>query len=152
MTTRIVLVRATQTCMATPSQWDAWDGDGNYYYLRYRSGYGEIRQYASPGWVDAPWIADVDRSEPGWALRANPEYVRTVATFEHGDPLDGEITLKEFAALAGVTLSPELMVTGYGDHLAEELILEGVPVDQALEITESWRQLQEDEENGEQQH
>jgi hypothetical protein len=25
-----------QTCIACPSQWDMWDEDGKYYYVRYR--------------------------------------------------------------------------------------------------------------------
>ena len=35
----IELVRVEQTCMACPSQWDAWDKDGTYYYIRYRWGF-----------------------------------------------------------------------------------------------------------------
>lgn len=39
---KIVLVRSRQTCSAAPSQWDCWDIDGKYWYLRFRSGYGTI--------------------------------------------------------------------------------------------------------------
>ena len=35
----IVLDRIVQTCNACPSQWDAWDTEGNYYYIRYRWGF-----------------------------------------------------------------------------------------------------------------
>lgn len=35
----IELVRIEQTCMACPSQWDAYDAEGNYYYIRYRWGF-----------------------------------------------------------------------------------------------------------------
>lgn len=38
----IVLTRVVQTCEACPSQWDAWDTDGTYYYLRFRHGHGRI--------------------------------------------------------------------------------------------------------------
>jgi len=27
-----------QTCLACPSQWDAWEADSTYYYIRYRYG------------------------------------------------------------------------------------------------------------------
>lgn len=32
------LTRIVQTCSACPSQWDAWDEAGTYYYVRYRFG------------------------------------------------------------------------------------------------------------------
>jgi hypothetical protein len=88
----ITIVRAVETCSACPSQWDAWDEAGNFYYLRYRSGYGEMRCYKTPDWYQ------VDADE----LR----YI--VAEFEHGDPFDGVISLEKFAELAGVELSPDL--------------------------------------------
>lgn len=106
----ITLVRATQTAMACPSQWDAWDADGNYYYLRYRHGYGEVRRYQTEDWV----AADED------------QFIETVVTFQYGHPFDGEISLQDFADLAGITLSPELLETGFGEHLRDELILRGV--------------------------
>lgn len=34
----IELVKLHQTCEMCPSQWDAWDKEGNYYYIRYRFG------------------------------------------------------------------------------------------------------------------
>lgn len=43
------IVKAHQTCYACPSQWDAWDEEGNYWYLRFRHGYGS----ASPD-IDGP--------------------------------------------------------------------------------------------------
>jgi hypothetical protein len=39
---RIILVRAVQTCIAAPCQWDAWDVNGRYYYLHFRGGIGWI--------------------------------------------------------------------------------------------------------------
>jgi hypothetical protein len=117
----ITLVKAVQTAIACPSQWDAWDGDGNYYYLRYRYGYGEMCQYQSENWVDAPWRDDIDKSVPGWGRLANVEYIRTVAEFEHGDPLDGSISLEEFTRLAGVTLSPQIVTEGFGTHVENKL-------------------------------
>lgn len=38
----ITIVRAIETCSAVPNQWDCWDKDGNYWYLKYRSGRGTI--------------------------------------------------------------------------------------------------------------
>jgi hypothetical protein len=135
----ITLVRAVRTALACPSQWDAWDADGNYYYLRFRHGYGEMRQYKSEDWVEAPSV-EVDETQPGWGIRANSEYVRTVATFEYGHPLDGFITLEDFALLAGVTLAPELYETGFGQYLADRLITEGI-----LQIPEADDQDQDKE-------
>jgi hypothetical protein len=73
----VTLTRAVQTCWACPSQWDAWDADGRYYYLRYRSGHGSVR-------------ADGARYP--------------VADFDYGDSLDGFIELEKFAELAGIRL------------------------------------------------
>lgn len=117
----ITLVRVIQTAIAFPSQWDAWDADGNYYYLRYRHGYGEVRQYKSENWVDAPWRDDIPVGTPGLVYLANTEYIRTVSTFEYGDPLDGSIELAEFAEHAGIALSPDIVSTGYGHYVESKL-------------------------------
>lgn len=113
----VTLVRAVRTCTACPSQWDAWDAEGNYYYLRYRSGHGEIRRYRTENWLDS----------------TDDEYVETVGAFDYGHPLDGHITLTEFAHLAGVVLASGLAHTGYGDHLRDELILNGTLSPEILE-------------------
>lgn len=83
----VTITRAVCTCLACPSQWDAWDEQGNYYYLRYRNGHGTMRKYRSQ-----EDFGDITRS----ALAAD---------FRHGDPLDGFITLPDFCALAGVALN-----------------------------------------------
>lgn len=75
----ITLVRAVSTCWSCPSQWDATSADGTVYYLRYRFGIGSMR-----------------RGGPG-----GPE----VASFDTGDPLDGTISIEEFARRAGVRLA-----------------------------------------------
>lgn len=124
----IRIVRAVQTAMACPSQWDLWDADGNYYYARYRNGCGELRQYQTEDWVDAPFKENVDETEPGWGIRANSEYIRTVATFRNDDEWDGFITLEEFARKTGLELTPNLYETGYGDHLRDELIKDGMTI------------------------
>lgn len=73
----IKLAKVIQTCVACPSQWDAWDTYGNYYYLRYRYGHGKIERQPSP---------DVNE----WGPR-NP-----IDSFNHGDALDGIISLEDF--------------------------------------------------------
>jgi hypothetical protein len=81
-----VIVRAVCTCPAFPSQWDAWDDQGRYWYLRYRSGTGTAETQPNP---------DIST----WVLKT-PEIV-----FAHGHPRDGEISLEEFAILTGITLA-----------------------------------------------
>lgn len=79
-----VFTRTAQTCRCMPSQWNAWDADGQYYYLRYRSGRGSIETAGSeqdyldngPSSLVAAFTADDD------------EYV-------------GEMSLEEFLELAG---------------------------------------------------
>ena len=80
------IVRAVQTCIASPSQWDAWTDTGQYLYLRYRFGTGTVE------------VRD-DPDSSTWARR-NPEI-----EFTNEDPLDGSITLEEFADHAGLTLA-----------------------------------------------
>lgn len=122
----ITLVRAIQTCIACPSQWDAWDADGNYYYLRYRHGRGEMRQYKSSEWVGAPWTDEVDKSAAGWAVLANTEYIRTIGTFDTGDPWDGVMDLYDFAKHLNIGIAPDIMYGNFGDYLQGELIMRGV--------------------------
>jgi hypothetical protein len=45
----ITLARVVETCIACPSQWDAWTTDGQYLYLRYRGGRGTVDAYDAPG-------------------------------------------------------------------------------------------------------
>lgn len=73
---RITLTRAVMTSEGCPSQWDAWDADGNRFYLRYRWGVGTLRVGSPAGAV--------------------------VAEFDTGDALDGLITLVEFAEEMGI--------------------------------------------------
>ncbi len=78
----VTIVRAVRTCWVCPSQWSAWDADGNYWYLRYRWGTGSAVT-PSPG---------------------NPD---TYLTFDTGDSLDGYIELDEFCRKAGLILALE---------------------------------------------
>ena len=76
------IVRTKQTCFACPSQWDVWTGSGLYVYLRYRYGHGSVDVF-----FDGSTATEV-------------------AAFQHGDRLDGIISLDDFVQLAGLTLAP----------------------------------------------
>ena len=94
----VILVRAVQTCGGCPSQWDAWDLDGRYWYLRFRHGYGTMsRDYFTE---DAP------------------------LSFDAGcDGLDGVIGLEDFCERAGVTWAPgleALVVAGWEAKPADD--------------------------------
>lgn len=108
------LVRTVQTSFACPSQWDAWDAEGNYYYLRYRHGYGQIRRYENENWYEL---------HP-----PHSECIEVIAEFEYGDPLDGDIELDDFARLAGIEIEPVAFRTGYADHLRAELVFDGLVI------------------------
>jgi hypothetical protein len=88
----IVLAKVVQTCWACPSQWNAWDAEGRYYYLRYRSGIGTVDTYPDP---------DPDT----W----NEPPIGAAARFEHGDELDGQISLHDFLALAGLRITGRVL-------------------------------------------
>lgn len=121
----IKIVRAVQTAMACPSQWDLWDDQGNYYYARYRHGCGDVRQYKSEHWTNAPQreLSEEEKT-PGWFWRANEEYIGYVAGFDTDDPWDGMMDLPEFCQRAGLELSDDLMHTNYGEHLRDKLVTE----------------------------
>lgn len=84
--------RVVQTLPACPSEWSAWDAEGNWYYLRYRCGRGTVEVSAGGPPPDADHEAFVD------AL-ADAELI---AEFRHGGQYDGEIGLAEFLVLAGL--------------------------------------------------
>jgi hypothetical protein len=130
---RIVIVRAVQTSIACPSQWDLWDSEGRYLYARYRHGCGDVRQYKSENWVDAPACEDPEPGMPGSAYRTNSEFIRHVTGFRYGHPLDGSMSLDEFAEHAGLELAENLMYSSFGDYLADKLILEGIVGPEVLE-------------------
>lgn len=83
----IVLAKAVQTCFACPSQWDAWDTEGNKYYLRYRFGRGTMSQ------------------------DLGDDVYEVVASWQSGDPLDGIIDLKDFAWMSGVKLAKDIQLS-----------------------------------------
>jgi hypothetical protein len=87
------LARIVQTCQSCPSQWNAWDASGQYYYLRYRCGRGTVETAASP------------------EDYVNPDtWSTTVREFHHGDQLEGEIELDQFLELAQMRLAPGVTV------------------------------------------
>jgi hypothetical protein len=122
----IKIVRAVQTAIACPTQWDLWDDKDNYYYARYRHGCGELTQYKTENWVGAPSKPEeeIDQTIPGWIKRANTEFIRKVADFEYGDGLDGFIDLEKFAELAGIQLADDLVNTSFGEHFRDQLVTE----------------------------
>jgi len=98
MTEPIIIARVIQTCLACPSQWDAWTPDGQYLYLRYRFGIGTVETHDSP---------DVDT----WDL------IDDAVLLEFGDGLasnnyDCEIGLEEFCERAGLLLADDVQRTG----------------------------------------
>jgi len=88
-------MKAVQTCSACPSQWDAWDLDGNYWYLRHRHSRGQAWRYPSPD-IDT-WNNDPPRMEyhlDDW---------QTESTEEIGD---GYVSFREFCRRTGLNLHP----------------------------------------------
>ena len=96
----ITIVRAIQTSSACPSQWDAWDADGQYYYLRFRHGHGTVQA--------------MNRDEPDYQSEL-------VGHFQDDDPWNGSIELEEFVERAGLALSPRIEYKGFGQYFAEAL-------------------------------
>lgn len=93
------IVKAHQTCYACPSQWDAWDEEGNYWYLRFRHGYGSASR-------------DIDGPD--------------IYTFHAGDDgLDGVIDLQNFCNRAGIELALETVETSVYDYWPYTDVKEG---------------------------
>ena len=82
-----------ETCSACPNQWDAWTTNGQYLYLRYRSGIGTVDAYDAPG-------------PDGWT---EPPDGR-VARFEDDDEPAIDIGLDEFLHWTGLRLAPDAVV------------------------------------------
>ncbi|MFJ6841375.1 hypothetical protein ACIQRE_01750 [Streptomyces griseoluteus] len=94
-TSPLVLARVVCTCEAVPSQWSAWTVDGQYLYLRYRSGIGTVDAY--DGEDSDTWTRIPDGA---------------VARFDTGDRLDGDMDLVEFCELAGLQVAVDAEVSG----------------------------------------
>lgn len=80
-----VFTKLDRTCIACPSQWDAWDAEGNYYYIRYRHGHLSVDKAAS----SKEWY--------------NSNYESLISMI-HGDILDGSMTDGEMLELIGATV------------------------------------------------
>lgn len=121
----ITLVRAVQTAMACPSQWDAWDAEGRYYYLRYRHGHGSVERTPTKELWRANCVElPVSEERPyGGYSWPGTEFLHE-HDFEFGDELDGTISLEEFCEKAGLTLAPDIERTAWGRHLMNELTRE----------------------------
>lgn len=91
------IVKAHQTSWACPSQWDAYDAEGNYWYLRFRHGYGTATTYPQSS-VDT-W----DNRSPRFEFDAAE------------DGLDGVIDLQDFCDRAGIELALDSAETSVYD-------------------------------------
>jgi hypothetical protein len=89
----ITIVRAINTCNAVPSQWDSWDSEGRYWYLRYRFGHGTAEHFEEgPTWYE--------KQQPGDPIpRAKESH-----EFLYGSSLDGSIDLEGFCHQIGFKL------------------------------------------------
>jgi hypothetical protein len=121
----ITLVRAAQTSMACPAQWDAWDAEGRYYYLRFRHGCGSVE--SAP--TKELWRAEcVELPESEERPYGGYEWPGTDFLHEHdfetGPELDGSISLEEFCEKAGIALAPEIERTAFWRHISNELTKE----------------------------
>lgn len=85
----ITIIKAVQTCRACPSQWDAWDSEGRYWYLRYRFSRGTAEQQPDPDYET-------------WT-RKEPEIEFSTGRGSY----DGTIELEEFCELAAMRLRLE---------------------------------------------
>jgi hypothetical protein len=95
----VKIVKAILTCSDCPSQWDAWDSEGNYWYLRYRFGHGKAVQFDNP-------------DPETWTVH---ELNRPQFSFNTGDKWDGSIDLLTFCRLAGIELELEGMHSAQAD-------------------------------------
>lgn len=90
----ITLVRA-EGGGACPSQWEAYDAEGNFYYLHYRHSYGYVDKSPSEELWRKVWDAQAKRYKD----------TEVVASFTWGPYEDcGHISLEEFCAHAGIRL------------------------------------------------
>ena len=124
----IRITRAVQTAMMCPSQWDTWDSEGNYYYLRFRHGTGMMVHYKTEHWADASDVKSYEEwvCPPDNVYNMNSEFLGFTANFEYGDEWLGDISLDKFAELAGFELDENLHYTNFGNHIRDELVKEGL--------------------------
>lgn len=97
MTTPAPIAKVVQTCVAVPSQWDAWTADGTQLYFRYRFGRGRV--------------------EVGDGMRLHPE---VLASWDDDDEYGGFMTLEDFMAKAELTLADGADVVPLEDDREED--------------------------------
>ena len=94
MAYRFTFTEIEQTNDFCPSQWDAWDENGCYYYIRYRWAMLSIH-------VTEPTVVDFDAG----TIRVSDEIGRCVYHERHGvNPYDGFMTTEEMLSHIGGTL------------------------------------------------
>lgn len=100
----VALVHVIQTCVTCPAQWDAWDTEYRYYYLRYRHGHGTVERTHTKDDYEAGHAAEL------------------VAAFETGDNHAAADELPDFLRYAGIELAPHARVEEYdwGDEDADD--------------------------------
>lgn len=117
----ITLVKAVKTSSACPSQWDAWDAEGRYYYLRYRHGVGSVESAPTKElWrFECVELPSINGTFGGFEWPGT-DFLHE-HDFEYGDELDGTITLAEFCEKAGITLAEDCDQTPFWRHVSNEL-------------------------------
>lgn len=118
----ITLVRAVQTSQICPSQWDAWDAEGRYYYLRFRHGCGSVESAPTKElWraecVELPATKEQPYGSYSWP---GTDFLHEYA-FEFGDELDGSISLEEFCQHSGLMLAESCDRTAFWRDVANQL-------------------------------
>ena len=80
----VLIKRIVKTCSACPSQWDAWDVSGEYYYIRYRWGCLTVNKHETNGML--------------------------IYDSEVGEYLGGWMNLEEMLECTGMKLSSDCVV------------------------------------------
>lgn len=93
----LTLAKVRLTCIAAPSQWNAWDAAGQYYYLRYRFGRATVDSFKSPNYEEWP-----------------PTELGQLFTWTHPDREEygnlcyhGDMTLREFCEHTGIRIADD---------------------------------------------
>jgi hypothetical protein len=104
----IVLVRAVQTCVAFPSQWNAWDADGQYYYLRHRAGRGSVDAFDSPDYTR-------------WGGDPLGKIAAFVGELPGDDFTAARNDLEAFCEMAGIILAQDAEIVSYREYYKAEV-------------------------------
>ena len=99
----LLLAKVRLTCPSVPSQWDAWDAAGQYYYIRYRFGRLTVDSYPSPNPEEWKTIAEGHLfrwTHPDREARGNQCY-------------HGEMTLREVCKHTGIIIDDDADIRPY---------------------------------------